>query len=189
LLQPLRQQKPPPLLQLKLQLLKNQMTPRDLILVGVITGAHGIRGEVKLKSFTAEPKAIATYGPLVSNRGELFEITKLKPATDHFICTLKNTTDRNQSEKLKGVELFITRAQLPAAEIYFHDLIGKPVFQGDAILGTVAGFENFGAGDVMDVKIEGRADTVLIPYNEAFIVEASKEKVIVSLPDDYLDEK
>jgi 16S rRNA processing protein RimM len=162
----------------------------EKILVGVIIGPHGIRGEVKVKSFTDDPKAIATYRPLVSAAGEKFEIVKIKAATDHFICTLKTVTDRNASEKLKGVELFITRAQLPAGEIYFHDLIGKPVFNGNQQLGIVVGFENFGAGDVMDVKIEGRADTVLIPYNAVFILEASKDKVSVDLPDDYLiDEK
>ncbi len=164
------------------------MTPRDLILVGVIIGAHGIRGEVKLKSFTADPKAIGTYGPLVSGKGEIFEITRLKLQVEDFICTLKNVADRNKAETLKGTELFITRAQLPKDELYLHDLIGAPVFNGEATLGTIIGFENFGAGDLVEVKIEARADTVLIPYNNTFIIEASKEKVVVSLPDDYLDE-
>ena len=93
------------------------MTPRDLILVGVIIGAHGIRGEVKLKSFTADPKAISTYGPLVSSKGEVFEISRLKLQVEDFICTLKNVTDRNRAETLKGTELFISRAQLPRDEL------------------------------------------------------------------------
>jgi 16S rRNA processing protein RimM len=164
------------------------MTPRDHIRVGVILGAHGIRGEVKLKSFTADPRAIATYGPLTSATGETFEITKLKLQVEDFICTLRNVVDRNKSESLKGTELFITRAQLPKDELYLHDLIGAPIFNGDMALGTIIGFENFGAGDLIEVKIEGRADTVLIPYNNAFIVKASKEKIVVNLPDDYLDE-
>ena len=165
---------------------------RDLISVAVIIGAHGIRGEVKLKSFTVEPKAVATYGPLVSNSGEVFEITKLKPATTDFIATLKSVTDRNKAESLKGIELFIPRTKLPkpaSDEIYMHDLIGTSVYgANDVILGTITGFENFGAGDLMDVKIEGRSDTVLIPYTRNFITSASLEKVIVNLPDDYLDE-
>ena len=165
------------------------MTPRDHIRVGVIRGAHGIRGEVKLKSFTADPRAIATYGPLVSVTGETFEITKLKLQVEDFICTLKNVADRNKAETLKGTELFITRTQLPKDELYLHDLIGAPIFNGESALGTVIGFENYGAGDLIEAKIEGSADTVLIPYNKAFIVEASKEKVVVNLSDDYLDEK
>ena len=164
----------------------------DLVLVGVIIGAHGIRGEVKLKSFTADPKAVASYGPLVSATGEIFEITKLKPATSDFIATLKNVTDRNRSEALRGTELFINRAQLPKTsgdEIYMHDLIGTSVYgANDILLGAVVGFENFGAGDLMDVKMEGRADTVLIPYTKKFITLATSEKVYVDLPDDYLEE-
>jgi 16S rRNA processing protein RimM len=159
-----------------------------LLKVGVIIGAHGIRGEVKLKSFTAEPKAIASYGPLLSAQGEAFEITRLKLQVEDFICTLKNVLDRNRAEELKGTELFITRAQLSADELYLNDLIGVAVFDKDISIGTVIGFENFGAGDLIDVKIEGRADTVLIPNTKAFVLEASVDKVVVDLPDDYLDE-
>jgi 16S rRNA processing protein RimM len=163
-----------------------------MILVGVIIGAHGIRGEVKLKSFTADPKAVSSYGPLTSATGEIFEITKLKPATTDFIATLKGVTDRNRSEALKGTELFISRAQLPKpsdGEIYMHDLVGTSVYGiNDVLLGLIVGFENYGAGDLMDVKIEGRKDTVFIPYTKTFITSATVEKVIVNLPEDYLDE-
>ena len=163
----------------------------DLISVAVITGAHGIRGEVKLKSFTADHKAVATYGPLISATGEIFEITKLKPATTDFIATLKNVTDRSRSETLRGTELFIDRAQLPKTsddEIYMHDLIGTSVYgANDVLLGVIVGFENFGAGDLMDVKVVGQSESVLIPYIRNFIISATMEKVIVDLPDDYLE--
>jgi 16S rRNA processing protein RimM len=165
------------------------MTLRDHIRVGVIIGAHGIRGEVKLKSFTADPKAIATYGPLVSAKGETFEITRLKLQTEDFIAALKGVSDRNRAETLKGTELFITRTQLPKDELYLHDLIGAPIYNSDVALGTIIGFENFGAGDLIDVKIEGHEDTVLIPYNKTFIVEAKPEKVVVNLPNGYLDDE
>ena len=163
-----------------------------MILVGVIIGAHGIRGEVKLKSFTADPKAVASYGPLLSASGEIFEITKLKPATSDFIATIKGVSDRNRSEALRGTELFINRSQLPKTsgdEIYMHDLIGTSVYgTNKVLLGAIVGFENFGAGDLMDVKVEGRKETVLIPYTKRFIVSATVEKVVVDLPEDYLDE-
>jgi 16S rRNA processing protein RimM len=77
---------------------------------------------------------------------------------------------------------------LSADELYLNDLIGVAVFDKDISIGTVIGFENFGAGDLIDVKIEGRADTVLIPNTKAFVLEASVDKVVVDLPDDYLDE-
>lgn len=164
------------------------MTPRDHILVGVITGAHGIRGEVKLKSFTAEPKAIISYGPLKSASGENFEILKLKSAVDDFICTFKSVIDRNHAEALKGTQLFVARAQLPKDELYLNDLLGAEVFDKEKRIGTVIGFENYGAGDLIDVKIEGSADTVLIPNTKIFVIEATKSKVIFDLPEDYLDE-
>ena len=168
------------------------MEHKNLISVGVIIGAHGIRGEVKLKSFTADPQAVANYGPLQSATGEIFEITKLKPATVDFIATLKNVTDRNRSEALKGTELLINRSQLPNTsgdEIYMHDLIGTSVYgANDGLVGVIVGFENFGAGDLMEVKVEGHSETVLIPYTKKFIISASVEKVVVDLPEDYLEE-
>ena len=168
------------------------MTPRDLISVGVIIGAHGIRGEVKLKSFTADPKAVATYGPLSSATGEIFEITKLKPATTDFIATLKNVTDRNRSEALKGTELFVPRDRLPEPEgdeVYVHDLIGLSVHLADGtVLGEIVDVADYGAGDLIDVKIEGRKDTVLIPFADAFVLSADGEKVVVEVPEGFLDE-
>jgi 16S rRNA processing protein RimM len=160
----------------------------DRILVGVITGAHGIRGDVKLKSFTAEPNAIARYGLLFSATGEPFEIARLKLQVEDFICTLKNITDRNKAESLKGTELFINREQLPKDQLYLNDLLGVPVYDKEILIGKVVGFENFGAGDLIDVKIEGREDTVLIPNTKAFVVEALREKVVVDLPQDYLED-
>ena len=84
------------------------------------------------------------------------------------------------------------RSQLPKTsgdELYMHDLIGTSVYgANDQLLGVIVGFENFGAGDLMDVKVEGRKETVLIPYTKKFIVSANIEKVIVDLPDDYLEE-
>ena len=163
---------------------------RDLVLLGAIAGAHGIRGEVKLKSFTAEPEAIASYGPLVTRDGRSFEITRLRPAKDGFIASLRGVADRNQAEALRGIELLIPRDRLPAAseeEIYVHDLIGLSVVSKDgAELGEVISVENYGAGDLLDVKIAGRKDTALIPFTDDFVMEAG-ERIVVDLPDGYLD--
>src|SRR6476646_7919716 len=104
----------------------------DKVLAGVITGAHGIKGEVKLRSFTADPKAIAAYGPLIASNGERFEIERLKLQKDGFIATMKGVADRNKAETLKGVELFVLRRQLPQPEqdeVYIHDLIGAKVVE------------------------------------------------------------
>jgi len=165
---------------------------RNLVLVGVITGAHGIKGEVKLRSFTAEPDALATYSPLETAAGTRIGIVRLRPQKDGFIAVLEGITDRNGAEALKGAELFVPRQRLPEpqdGEVYVHDLIGLPVLlTGGTRLGEVAGVENFGAGDLLDVKVDGRKDTVLIPFAETFVAAADAEKIVVDLPEGYLDE-
>ncbi len=163
---------------------------KDLVLLGVISGAHGIKGEVKLRSFTTDPKDIASYGPLRSATGEIFEIVRIKPAKDDFICTLKSVTDRNRAETLKGMELFVARDRLPAiadSEVYHHDLIGMPVDRSDGSrLGEVAGIQNFGAGDLLEVTVPDRVDTILIPLTSAF-AKVMDDRIIADLPEGFLD--
>ena len=88
---------------------------KEKVLVGLITGAHGIKGEVKLRSFTAEPKAIATYSPLQTAAGNAITVAKLRPQKDGFIASLKGVTDRNAAEALRGTGLFVPRERLPEA--------------------------------------------------------------------------
>jgi 16S rRNA processing protein RimM len=169
------------------------MTRRDLVSVGVIVGAHGVRGEVRLKSFTADPLAIASYGPLATASGEWLEIVKLRPQKDGFIAALKGVTDRNEAEGLKGIELFVARERLPQpekGEVYLRDLIGLAVISGGARLGEVVAVRNFGAGDLLDVKMDERNDTVLIPFATGFVVstDLAGGKIVVDLPDGFLDE-
>jgi 16S rRNA processing protein RimM len=163
------------------------------VLVGVIVGAHGIKGEVKLKSFTSDPSSIGRYGPLQNKTGETFEITKLKPAKDGFIATLKGVTDRNQSEQLRGLELFVARENLPklkASETYAHDLLGADVVLEDgSLLGKLIAMPNYGAGDLLEVELSGNAETVLIPFTNAFVPQTdfTSGKITVVLPEGYLD--
>ena len=148
-------------------------TPRDQVLVGVIVGAHGIKGEVKLKSFTSDPLSISRYGPLQSTSGQQFEIAKLKAAKDDFIASLKNVADRNEAETLKGVELFVARGKLPKLkthEAYAHDLMGLDVvLENGTTLGKLVGMPNYGAGDLLEVAVDGSSETVLIPFTNAFV--------------------
>ncbi len=165
----------------------------EMVSVGIITGAHGVRGEVKLRSFTADPAAIASYSPLETAAGRKIEIAKLRPRTDGFIATLRSVTDRTAAEALKGTELFIPRARLPEPgenQVYLRDLIGLAVWLKDgAKLGDVVATPNYGAGDLLDIKVEGRKDTVLIPITMDFVVETNVAagKITVDLPVDYLD--
>jgi 16S rRNA processing protein RimM len=163
------------------------------VLVGVIVGAHGIKGEVKLKSFTSDPASIGRYGPLQNKTGQIFEITKLKPAKDGFIASLKGVADRNQSELLRGLELYVAREKLPklkASETYAHDLLGAEVLlEDDTPLGKLIAMPNYGAGDLLEVELAGSTETVLIPFTNAFVPQTdfTSGKITVVLPEGYLD--
>jgi 16S rRNA processing protein RimM len=169
-------------------------SPDDKVLAGVITGAHGIKGEVKLRSFTADPKAIAAYGPLIAATGERFEIESLKPRKDGFIATLKGVGDRNKAETLKGVELFVSRLQLPEPErdeVYVHDLIGvRVVERNGATFGTIVAVPNFGAGDLIEIRRDAAAETVLVPFAHDYVpaIDLARREIVIDLPESYLEE-
>ena len=163
-----------------------------MVSVGVIIGAHGVKGEVRLKSFTGDPSAIAGFGPLATGAGESFEIVKLRPGKDGFIAILKGVTDRDRAEALKGTELFVGSERLPKpdkGEVYLRDLIGLVVMSGGARLGEVIAVQNYGAGDLLDVRLEGKKDTVLIPFAKGFVTEVDIEgrRIAVDLPEQYLE--
>jgi 16S rRNA processing protein RimM len=154
----------------------------NLILIGRITGAHGIRGAVKIRSLAANPADIAKYGPLQTTSGSTVEILHMKPANEEFIADLKDVKDRNAAEALKGTDLFISRDALPkpeAGEFYLHDLVGKQVQAEGKILGVVSSIENYGAGDLMELD-----NGDLIPV--VFITETT-DVISVTLPPAYLD--
>ena len=149
-----------------------------LILIGRIIGPHGLRGQVKIKT---DSENLRVYKALQSSDGRRFEITKLVPAKDHLIITFKSVTDRNQSEALKGTDLYVTRDQLPPStdEIYLADLVGRTVTHEGAPLGVIAGYQNYGAGELMELG-DGR----LIPVK---FITAAGETVAVDVPDGFLD--
>ena len=167
---------------------------KDLVLIGRITGAHGIRGEVKLQSFTAEPEAIAAYGALRTARGETVEIERLRPQKQGFIATLKGVRDRNRAEALGGTELFVERAALPAAgadENYVHDLVGIAVVTRDGIeFGKVVDVVNYRGGrSARDRAARGkreRARSLLGRVRARHDLAAGR--LTIDLPEGYLDE-
>lgn len=144
----------------------------DLILLGVVGAPHGVRGEVRIKTFTGDPLAIAGYGPLSDRKGRSFEITDIRPAKEVVVARLKGVTTREAAEALNGVELFVARDKLPAAEdedeFLQADLIGCQVVGPDgSVVGIVTSVENYGAGDLLDIETpDGRS--VLMPFTKAF---------------------
>jgi 16S rRNA processing protein RimM len=164
---------------------------RHLILAGHITGAHGLKGEVKLRSFTEDPLAIARYGPLeVEGSGEPVTILKLRPARGGLVATLAGVTDRSAAEAMRGRKLFVARANLPEpapGTCYHADLIGLLVRTTEGLtLGRVVGIANFGAGDLLDVEVEGKPETLLVPLAGAR-VDLDGATIAVDLPEGYLD--
>jgi len=143
-----------------------------LVLLGVVGAPHGVRGEVRIKTFTGDPLAIADYGPLSDSKGRSFEISDIRPAKEVVVARLKGVTTREAAEALNGVELFVARDKLSAGEdedeFLQADLIGCSVIgPGGAPLGTVSAVENYGAGDLLDIETpDGRS--VLMPFTKAF---------------------
>lgn len=144
----------------------------DLILLGIVGAPHGVRGEVRIKTFTGDPLAIAEYGSLSDSKGRSFEITDIRPAKEVVVARLKGVTTREAAEALNGTELFVARDKLSAGEDedeFLHaDLLGCGVVGPDgAVLGTVTAVENYGAGDLLDIETpDGRS--VLMPFTKAF---------------------
>ncbi len=160
----------------------------DRICVARIGAAHGVRGEVKLWSFTEEPAAIANYGPLETLDGkQRFAIEALRPAKDHFVARIAGVSDREAAEKLRNLDLYIPRTRLPAIEevdtFYHADLVGLNVVTPDGTqVGTVHALHNFGAGDIIDIVTGDGGDHLMLPFNEQIVPKidlAAKQIVIV----------
>lgn len=145
--------------------------PEALVCLGQIGAPHGVRGEVHLRSFTAEPEAIAAYGALRTEDGRPIEIESLRPAKDHFVATLSGVHDRDAAAQLANAKLYVPRERLPQLtdpEEYYHsDLIGLAVVDRDGQrLGSVMAVHNFGAGDLLEVRLDASNKTELLAFND-----------------------
>ena len=157
------------------------------ICLGQIGAPHGVHGEVRLRSFTAEPAAVAAYGPLESDDGRIFTIETLRPAKDFFVVKLAGVTDRDAAERLTNTKLYVPRERLPepqAPDEYYHaDLIGLHVVDRTGRLcGTVVAIHNFGAGDVIEIRPETGDKTEMLPFDAATVPEVniSAGRIVVS---------
>jgi 16S rRNA processing protein RimM len=155
------------------------------VCVGRIGAAHGLRGEVRLQSFTADPMAITRYGALETKDGaQSLEIETARPAKDMLVARFKGVGDRTAAERLRNVELYVPRARLPAteAEEFYHaDLIGlAAVSPAGEEIGSVVAVHNFGAGDVLEIRPHGGA-TLMLPFTEAVVpqVDIAAGKLVV----------
>jgi 16S rRNA processing protein RimM len=160
-----------------------------LVCLGQIGAAHGVRGEVRLHSFTADPSAITAYGPLETEDGRVFEIETLRPAKEHFVARIAGIADRNAAERLKNTKLYVPRERLPEPdepdEFYHADLVGLCVVDlAGQKRGTVIAVHNFGAGDLIEVTPEGGGKTELLPFDATHVptVDIAAGKIVVVPP-------
>jgi len=160
------------------------------ICVARIGAAHGVRGEVKLWSFTEDPAAVAQYGPLETQDGtRCFEIEALRAAKDHFVARIAGVNDRDAAEKLRNIELYIPRARLPKieeADTFYHaDLVGLDAVTPDgARVGIVHALHNFGAGDIIEIAAAGGGDPLMLPFNEKTVpkIDVAARLIVVVPP-------
>lgn len=165
----------------------------DRVCVGAIAGAFGVRGEVRLKSFCAEPAAIADYGPLYTEDGaRSFSVTLGGPVPGGLAARLSGVVSREAAEALRGIRLYADRARLPSLpddEFYHADLIGLAVFDtGGVALGRISAVLNHGAGDLLEVQRPGKP-AALIPFSVAMVptVDLAAGRVIVDPPEGLLE--
>ena len=160
--------------------------------MGVIVGAHGIRGEVKVKSFTEPPEAMASYGALRDQAGtQKFQIKRHRVAKGVVIAKLIGVNDRNAAEALKGTELFLPRDRLPKLEdpeeFYHADLVGLRAEQPDGtVLGKVVALQNFGAGDIVEIAPDGGGETLYVPFTLEAVPDVNVEegRIVVICPEE-----
>jgi 16S rRNA processing protein RimM len=166
-----------------------EKSPR--ILVGRFGAAHGVRGEIRIKSYTAEPMALAGYKGLTDASGaRAFVIESARPVKDDIIVArVKGVGDRSAAEALTNTEIHIDRAALPPPdeeEFYIADLIGMRAERADgSAFGVIANVLNFGAGDILDIALEG-GGSQLVPFTRACAphVDVKGRRVIVDPPDE-----
>jgi 16S rRNA processing protein RimM len=143
----------------------------DLILVGVFGAPHGVRGELRLKSYTGDPAAIAGYGPLLTADGKTaYALSSVRPVKDDILVVrVKGVDDRDAAARLTNVRLHVPRAALPAPEeedeFYHADLIGLRVEAADgSLLGTVSAVLDFGAGDIIEIAPADGGRALMLPF-------------------------
>ena len=152
---------------------------QDRVLLGEIGAAQGLKGEVRIRSYTQDPAAIAGYGVLEDERGRSIEIEQIRVTPKALIARIKGVTTREGAEALTHTKLYIDRARLPPREEdewYHSDLIGLAAFRqdGDA-LGAVVAVHNFGAGDLIEIAPAGGGATVLVPFTRDTVPEVDVE--------------
>ncbi|WP_102960696.1 ribosome maturation factor RimM [Mangrovicella endophytica] len=162
-------------------------TSATSVLLGVIGAAHGLKGEVRVRSFTDDPESLGAYGPLHDAEGNRYTVRSARLQKTVVVVRFEEVRDRSAAERLNGRELFVDRSALPEEEdeddFYQSDLVGLSVVTvGGQAVGTLIGFHDFGAGEIAEIQPE-KGPSVLIPFSQAAVPEIDiKRGVIVVEP-------
>ena len=163
------------------------MTQR--ILLADIVSAHGIRGDVVLRTYTADPEAISSYGTLSDESGRrTFEIASARATNKGVVARIKGVATRTDAEALRGTKLYVARSALPAPDDgdYYHtDLIGLAAQAPDGVpIGRIVAVQNFGAGDLLEIQLAGSKDSEFVPFTDACVptVDIAGGTVVVIMP-------
>ena len=160
----------------------------DLIPVGAIAGAYGVRGELRVKSYCAVPEDIETYSPLYTEDGTQYALAILRPIKNGFAARIPQVATKEDADALRGTTLFAHRDQLPSLpddEFYHADLIGLEVYDtGGVLLGRVKTVQNHGADDLLELQLAGGSATVFLPFTKAAVptVDLSSGRLIADPP-------
>jgi 16S rRNA processing protein RimM len=159
------------------------------ILLGRIAGAHGIRGEVLIRSFAEPPENVAAYGPLSDEAGgRSFAIESVRPGPKGLIGRIAGIGDRSAAEALQGTDLYVERGRLPVpaeGEFYHADLVGLAAVDAEGrAVGEITAVQNFGAGDLLEVRLAGSTRAELVPFTEACVpqIDFAARRALVIMP-------
>lgn len=164
------------------------------ICVGLIAGAHGVQGFVRLRSFTEDPESIFEY-PLTDEKGERkFALSLKGVAKDHYMAALKGVTDREEAEALRGTRLYVTRALLPKLkkrEYYEADLIGLIAKDGQKKdCGKIVAVHNYGGGPFLEITLL-KGKNFMLPFTDTFVPEVDIEEgyAVIMPPEGWTEEQ
>jgi 16S rRNA processing protein RimM len=163
------------------------------ICLGQIGAPHGVRGQVRLRSFTSNPAAIAAYGSLQTEDGRILQLKSLRPAKDpakdHFVAAFADICDRDAAARLANAKLYVPRERLPqladADEYYHADLIGLAVVDREGRRrGSVVAIHNFGAGDLIEVRLDEGGQSAMLPFDARHVpdVDVGAGRIVISPP-------
>lgn len=177
------------------------MSDDQRVLMAVIGAPHGVRGEVRIKTFTGDPLALGDYGKLTDAKGGVYTIANLRPSKTVVVARIKEITTREAAEAANGTELYVARSALPddldEDEFYHADLIGlDAVDAAGARVGSVRAMHDFGAGDIIELTL-ATGGTAMVPFTRAAVPQVSiaERRIVVDpaaaglLPDEDEEEE